>query len=197
MKETAIIIAAVLLTVFLIQFLSPEKDPNRATDPIPEAAFSAREESDRSAYKLKSFGKNGNDTGSQYLKELAKDFPPEPDIYGNEINQDGAQNRQQIKAGQAGQFTIVINDEAYTRSQTIYTSTPVYATFKHPNPHVTHVRMEYPDKPDLYIDYPIGEKVRIQIHESYIQAGVFSYSDFIAQDDQGNPYDKIRLVFAP
>lgn len=145
------------------------------------------------------------------IPQISGDFPPDPAVPQNEFTPPVPYQEYHDESLSVGQplpdtvlpnatvdrFVITINDISYDSSQTVFTSIPVRAWFNHPNPAVTNIRMEYPRNTSMYFDYPVNEEVRLQIHESHLQAGMLSHSDFIAQDDQGNSYGRIRIVFAP
>ena len=94
-------------------------------------------------------------------------------------------------------FTIQINNRTYRRNASISPSFPLMATFHHSNPSVTKIRMQHPQRPDLHIIYPLGQKVRIINHETYMRRGQLSSSEFLAQDGQDNVYDRILIEFKP
>ena len=102
-----------------------------------------------------------------------------------------------VEAVEVSVFTIEINGEQYTYSQSISPSFPIMATFLHPDPRVTHVRMQHPSDPNRQMTFKIGRRVQIVNHESHMRAGHESQSVFIALDDKGNAYGRITLTFMP
>lgn len=94
-------------------------------------------------------------------------------------------------------FNVIINGAPYMMDMSIKVNPPITAHFTHSNPAVTRVRMQYPRDPRMHVFYPVNRDVTIELHSSYMDQGVASYSDFIAEDDAGNAYDKIRLTFLP
>ncbi len=104
---------------------------------------------------------------------------------------------QSVYAQRERPFTIYLNDNPVTYSQNVSPCFPVMARFEHPNPKVTQVRMRYPRNWSMYRIYGMGQDVGIDIHENFMRDGVTSYSDFIAEDAQGNQYGTIQLTFVP
>ena len=220
MRETLILVCFIILTG-LYFYYTGDDDPNRATYKVPHSASvklapppydppypAPRETPDHSMPpqpSVQDYSERVLDEYSDEPPEFTGDFPPPPIAADNVIEHNSAQRGKQSYAldkvympgDRVDQFIITINDKSYDRSQTIYTQAPVYAWFMHPDPRVTHIRMEYPRNTSMYIDYPVNEKVRIQIHESYLQAGDLSFSDFIARDSTGREFGRIRLTFSP
>tara|TARA_B100001989_G_scaffold252023_1_gene232821 strand:+ start:3465 stop:3749 length:285 start_codon:yes stop_codon:yes gene_type:complete len=74
---------------------------------------------------------------------------------------------------------------------------PVMASFHHPNPNVTRIKMRYPYNHGLYMIFPVHETTHITLHENFMKQNQTSISDFIAEDDAGNSYGQITLTFLP
>lgn len=94
-------------------------------------------------------------------------------------------------------FTVTINGVPYRKSATISPDVPITAYFSHPDSRVTRVKMQHPQNPLLRVIYPVNREVGIQNHSAMMSRGVLSASDFVALDDRGREYGKIRLVFKP
>lgn len=212
MRETLILVCFIIVTGLYFYYMADD-DPNRATYKVPDSVVV---ENKPASYEMSSRSMppqpSAQDYNGRLLDEYSDEppsftgaFPPAPSAPDNTVENNfvmpevaiSSLDKVYMPGDRVDQFIITINDQSYNKSQTIYTQAPVYAWFMHPNPRVTHIRMEYPRNTSMYIDYPVNEKVRIQIHESYLQAGDLSFSDFVARDDAGHEYDRIRLTFSP
>ncbi len=98
---------------------------------------------------------------------------------------------------QAGvqKFTVVISGVATTQDYNFTPCYPITGEFYHPDPNVTRVRMEYPVDPSKFFMYPVNRKVHIDFHEKQMKRGDNPYSDFVAEDDYGVEYGRIRMIF--
>ncbi len=94
-------------------------------------------------------------------------------------------------------LSIVINEQTYRASAMITPTLPIIARFHHGNSAVTKIRMQHPQRPKLHFIYPVNQDIRIENHESYMRRGIYSSSEFLAQDEQGHTYDRILIEFKP
>lgn len=94
-------------------------------------------------------------------------------------------------------FVVNISGVDYTSSQNIVPCFPLIAHFRHSNPEVTKIRMQYPLNPRMYMIFPVQDEAHIKLHEDYMKLGEYSFSDFIALDDYNKEYGTIRLTFIP
>ncbi|MBL4804827.1 MAG: hypothetical protein JKY71_08175 [Alphaproteobacteria bacterium] len=92
-------------------------------------------------------------------------------------------------------FTVVISGVATTEDYNFTPCYPITGEFYHPDPNVTRVRMEYPNDPAKFFMYPVNQKVHIDFHEQQMKRGDNPYSDFVAEDDYGLEYGRIRMIF--
>ncbi len=92
-------------------------------------------------------------------------------------------------------YTVIISGVATTEDYNFTPCYPITGEFYHPDSRVTRVRMEYPYDPTKFFMYPVNKKVHIEFHEDQMKRGDNPYSDFVAEDDYGVEYGRIRMIF--
>ena len=92
-------------------------------------------------------------------------------------------------------YTVIISGVATTEDYNFTPCYPITGEFYHPDSRVTRVRMEYPYDPTKFFMYPVNQKVHIEFHEDQMKRGDNPYSDFVAEDDYGVEYGRIRMIF--
>lgn len=93
------------------------------------------------------------------------------------------------------EYTVYISGEAYTKDIRVSPCFPLTAEFYHPNKAVTRIRMEYPIDPSKFFILSIQDESHLEFHEEVMRNGENPYIDFIAEDDVGNQYGRIRMLF--
>ena len=92
-------------------------------------------------------------------------------------------------------YTVIISGVATSEDYNFTPCYPITGEFYHPDSRVTRVRMEYPYDPTKFFMYPVNKKVHIEFHEDQMKRGDNPYSDFVAEDDYGVEYGRIRMIF--
>ena len=94
-------------------------------------------------------------------------------------------------------FIVNVSGIDYGASENIIPCFPVIARFKHSNPKVTKIRMQYPPRPEMYVIYEAQHDAHLKLHENFMKKGEYSYSDFVALDDHNRELGRITLTFVP
>lgn len=93
-------------------------------------------------------------------------------------------------------FTVYINEIPYSGENLEIPAPcyPVMVSFYHSHYDVTRIRMEYPIDPTKFFMFPAFGKSHMEFHEDVLKNGQRPYMDWIAEDDKGNQYGRMRMI---
>ena len=93
-------------------------------------------------------------------------------------------------------FKVYINDIPYSGESVEIPAPcyPVMASFFHSHYDVTRIRMEYPIDPSKFFMFPAFGRTHMEFHEEVLKNGQRPYMDWVAEDDNGKQYGRIRML---
>lgn len=101
----------------------------------------------------------------------------------------------QVESKSDYSFLVYINGHPYSKDATLPPPCfPVMASFYHSHYDVTRIRMEYPIDPSKFFMFPLYGETRMEFHEGVLRDGDRPYMDWVAEDDAGNQYGRIRMI---
>lgn len=124
-------------------------------------------------------------------------WPPEPYAETAPVPIPETENKEYFMGAGEEYFIVNVSGIDYTASENIMPCFPVIARFKHSNPSVTKIRMQYPPRPEMYIIYEAQHDAHLKLHENFMKSGEYSYSDFVALDDHNRELGRLTLTFIP